>query len=91
MNCQPFLTWLLSRGRRPPLGVLLLLTLFLGTFTVRVRVEADTRSMVSLQADQLEAYDRFLDRFGNDEDLLLSVRTRIVHRGSLVREERVYR
>jgi hypothetical protein len=73
MNCQPFLTWLLSRGRRPALGLLLLLTLFLAVFAARVRVEADTRSMVSRQADQLAAYDRFLDRFGNDEDLLLSV------------------
>jgi predicted RND superfamily exporter protein len=91
MNCQPFLTWLLSRGRRPALGLLLLLTLFLAVFAARVRVEADTRSMVSRQADRLAAYDRFLDRFGNDEDLLLSVRMRIVHRRSLVREEGVYR
>lgn len=73
MNCQPFLLWLLSRGRWPALLLLLLSTLVLALFAARVRVEADTRSMVSRQTDQLAAYDRFHDRFGNDEDLLLSV------------------
>jgi len=65
--------WLLTRGRTPALLVLVSMTLAMAVFASQLRVEQEPHSMVSSQPEQLAAYDRFRDLFGNDEDLLLSV------------------
>jgi predicted RND superfamily exporter protein len=70
---QKYLSWLLGRGRFPVLVSMLIITLVFSIFAVEVPIEEDTRSMSALQPQQTATYDRFLDRFGNDEDLLLSV------------------
>ncbi len=70
---QKYLSWLLGSGRYPVLICLLAVTLVLSIFAVRVPIEQDTRSMSASQPQQTADYDRFLDLFGNDEDLLLSV------------------
>lgn len=70
---QRYLSWLLGRGRYPVLICMLAVTLTLSSFAGEVQIEQDTRSMNALQPQQAAAYDRFLDLFGNDEDLLLSV------------------
>ena len=68
-----YLRWLLAGGRYPVLACMLLITAILTTFAVAVPVEQDTRSMSARQPEHLAAHQRFLDLFGNDEDLLLSV------------------
>lgn len=65
--------WLLTRGRTSVLLVLISMTLAMAVFASQLRVEQEPQSMVSSQPEQLAAYDRFGDMFGNDEDLLLSV------------------
>jgi len=70
---QKYLSWLLVKGRYPVLICLLVVTVVLSSFALKVSIEQDTRSMSALQPQQTADYDQFLDRFGNDEDLLLSV------------------
>lgn len=52
---------------------MLMITACLSLFAIDVPVEQDTRSMSARQPVQLADHERFLDLFGNDEDLLLSV------------------
>jgi len=70
---KKYLHWLLGRGRYPVLACLFLLTAALAFFAIDVPVEQDTRSMSASQPIQLADHERFLDLFGNDEELLLSV------------------
>ena len=68
-----YLHWLLGNGRYPVLGCMLLLTVVLSLFAVNVPVEQDTRSMSASRPAQTADHERFLDLFGNDEELFLSV------------------
>jgi predicted RND superfamily exporter protein len=70
---KKYLRWLLGNGRYPVLGSILLLTAVLALFAIDVPVEQGTRSMSASQPAQIADYERFLDLFGNDEDLLLSM------------------
>lgn len=70
---QKYLSWLLGSGRYPVLLCMLVITLALASFADDVPIEQDTRSMNALEPQQTATYDRFLNLFGNDEDLLLSV------------------
>jgi predicted RND superfamily exporter protein len=70
---KKYLHWLLGGGRYPVLACMLLITLFFSVYAVRVPVEQDTRSMSAQEPAQIADHDRFLDLFGNDEDLLLSI------------------
>jgi predicted RND superfamily exporter protein len=70
---KKYLHWLLGDGRSLVLACMLLITLFFSIFAVEVPVEQDTSSMSAREPAQLADYERFLDLFGNDEDLLLSV------------------
>jgi predicted RND superfamily exporter protein len=68
-----YLHWLLGRGRNSVLVLLLLITTGFLPLAVGVPVEQDTRSMKAHQPAQLANYERFLNLFGDDEELLLSV------------------
>ncbi len=70
---KKYLNWLLGSGRYPVLACMLLITAVLTLFAIDVPVEQDTRSMSARQPVQIADHERFLDLFGNDEDLLLSV------------------
>jgi len=70
---KKYLHWLLGRGRYPVLACILLITAALTLFAIDVPVEQDTRSMSARQPEQFADHERFLNLFGNDEDLLLSV------------------
>ena len=73
IQVKRYLLWQLGRGRYPVLACLLLFTAVMTVFAVDVPVEQDTRSMSAQQPVQLADHERFLDLFGDDEDLLLSV------------------
>jgi len=64
---------MLTQGRGLVLFLLVILTSISAYFAVQVRVEQDTRSMVSQNSEQVATYAHFREAFGNDEDLLLSV------------------
>ncbi|MBE0576273.1 MAG: MMPL family transporter [Desulfuromonadales bacterium] len=51
----------------------MLITVVLALFAAEVSVEQGTRSMSAHQPGQLADHERFLDLFGNDEDLLLTI------------------
>lgn len=64
---------LLTTARIPYLVVLALATAVFGHFAIRVPVEQSNASMNSLGEEQSAVYDAFRNRFGSDEDLVLSV------------------
>lgn len=70
---ETWITRLVTRGRRPALILLGLLTLVPAAGLMRLQVENGTASMISLQPQQAAAQERLQQLFGNDEDLLLSV------------------
>jgi predicted RND superfamily exporter protein len=70
---EGFYTWLLSRGRFPFLFLTLLLSAFLGIFALRVPVETDNASMISIDAEQRRVEEGFRKAFGGDEELFLAV------------------
>lgn len=69
-----FLLWLLGSGRVPVLLLLLLVTGLLAWPAWQIEVEQDNRSMVTRNPQRLADYEQFRSLFGNDEDLLLSLR-----------------
>lgn len=73
VRSSTYLHWLLGHGRNSVLVLLLLVTAGFLPLAVKVSVEQDTRSMQAHQPAQIADYARFLDLFGNDEELLLSV------------------
>jgi len=69
----PPVGWLLGRGRPVVLLLLLAVTVSFSLPASRVEVEQDNRAMVANDPQRLADYQRFRARFGNDEQLLLSV------------------
>jgi hypothetical protein len=67
--------WLLTKGRLPFLGLLLLASVLLGYRAIEVEVEISNESMNARDARIVAARDRLRDDFGHDEDLLLTVTT----------------
>jgi len=70
---EVILNSLLGRGRIFVLVALTVVTALLVIPASGVGVEQDNRSMVADDNERLADYDRFLQLFGNDEQLLLSV------------------
>ena len=64
---------LVGSWRRPCLFIILIMTLVMLIFALRVRIESNNASMVSANRELQVNYELFRDTFGNDEMLMLAI------------------
>ncbi len=73
MLFNTWINWITGRGRWPVLALLLLISAVMALGLTRLTVEGDPRSMTSQDPGQQRLQQQFIETFGNDETLFLSI------------------